>query len=88
MKRIHWPTALVLVVAIVAVVVVVFFGIQLGVPADLHADVVGALALVAMPLLAWLRGALSRDADRDGVPDALQDSIPPTNPPTKNGGAS
>lgn len=85
MKRIHWPTAIVLVVVVVVLAAAYLFGPMLGVPVGSHEALVAGVGAVGALVLAYMRGVLSRDEDHDGVPDALQKPKPP---PSNEGAGS
>jgi len=67
-----WPTAIVLIVALVALAAAYLAGPSLGVPAESHAELVGALGALAAIVLGLMRSILGRDEDGDGTPDVFQ----------------
>lgn len=92
MTKINWPTALVLIAAIVAVGVVFTFGRSMGLPEDAHDQIVVALASLGLLVMSATRAIFSRDSDGDGLPDAFDrptptDGLAPENEtPTNPGG--
>ena len=85
MKKIQWPTAIVLVAVVLAVMSAYLFGPALGVPEESHASLVAGLGVIGSLILANMRGliaVLKKDKDGDGLPDFLDGK---TNPPPATG---
>lgn len=79
--RIQWPTAAILIAALVLIAAAYLFGPRLGVSPDAQKMLVGGIGAVGAIVLAIMRGVLSRDDDHDGIPDAIENT--PTDNPSK-----
>ncbi len=55
MKRIQWPTAIVMVVFMLAITAAYLAGPALGVPEDSHKALVAGIGLLAAPALAMMQ---------------------------------
>ncbi len=71
MKKIQWPTAIVLIVTIVALAVVYLAGPSVGVPDESHSTVVTGIAALGALVLASMQKLIGGDKDRDGIPAIL-----------------
>lgn len=67
--KLHWPTAIVLIVALLLLWTAYLFGPALGVPEATHAELVAGIGTAFAFALAWMRSL--RDTDHDGIPDII-----------------
>lgn len=75
MKKLNTKTAVILGVVLALVAAVYFFGLAMGIPAELHASFVGGVGAVGAMILAAVKNLFATDADGDGVPDVVDGDV-------------
>ncbi len=73
--KISWPTAAVLIVALVVIGALYLAGPALGVPPGSHTEVVTAFAGLSAIALAFMRSLFTKDANQNGTPDILEKGL-------------
>lgn len=86
MKRIQWPTAIVMIVALLILGAAYLAGPSLGVPAESHVQLMSALSGFFMLVLGVMRSVFTKDSDGDGLPDALDRPTPEPSAAFDDGG--
>ena len=71
MKKIHWPTALVLISVVLVLGALALFGRQMGLPEAWHDKLRAGLMVLGTLLMSIMQPLLSRDSDGDGIPNVI-----------------